>query len=132
MFLNVFIWLKYSKICNIVILLEIKITVFYFNIQLNTIYSCDQSWIFSIITPVFSVTWSFRNHNMLICCSRNISDYYQCWKQLLLNIFWKLWYIFSLLLWKKIKRTAFTWNIILCYCIKVLVLFMISIMYPWY
>ncbi len=27
-----------------------------------------QSWIFSIITPVFSVTWSFRNHsNMLIC-----------------------------------------------------------------
>ncbi len=33
-----------------------------------------QSWIFSIITPVFSVTWSFRNHsNMLILCSRNIS-----------------------------------------------------------
>jgi len=26
-----------------------------------------QSWIFSIITPVFRVTWSFRNHfNMLI------------------------------------------------------------------
>ncbi len=25
----------------------------------------------------------FRNHsNILICCSRNISDYYQCWKQL--------------------------------------------------
>ncbi len=24
----------------------------------------------------------FRNHsNMLTCCSRNISDYYQCWKQ---------------------------------------------------
>jgi len=21
-----------------------------------------QNWIFSIITPVFSVTWSFRNH----------------------------------------------------------------------
>ncbi len=29
------------------------------------------------------VTWFFRNHsNMLICCSRNISYYYQCWKQL--------------------------------------------------
>jgi len=28
---------------------------------------------------VFSVTWSFRNHsNMMICCSRNISYYYQC------------------------------------------------------
>ncbi len=37
----------------------------------------------------------FRNHNnMLICCSRNISDYYQCWKQLCCSIFlWKLWYI---------------------------------------
>ncbi len=29
-----------------------------------------QSWISGIITPVFSVTWSFRNHsNMMICCS---------------------------------------------------------------
>ncbi len=37
----------------------------------------------------------FRNHNnMLICCSRNISDYYQCWKQLCCTIFlWKPWYI---------------------------------------
>ncbi len=37
----------------------------------------------------------FRNHsNMLICCSRNISDYYQCWKQLCCPIFlWKRWYI---------------------------------------
>ncbi len=36
-----------------------------------------QSWIFSIITPVFSVTWSFRNHyNMMNCCSRNIYYYY--------------------------------------------------------
>ncbi len=39
----------------------------------------------------------FRNHsNILICCSRNISDYYQCWKQLCCFIFlWKLRYIFS-------------------------------------
>ncbi len=37
----------------------------------------------------------FRNHNnMMICCSRNISDYYQCWKQLCCTIFlWKPWYI---------------------------------------
>ncbi len=37
----------------------------------------------------------FRNHNnMLICCSRNISDYYQCWKQLCCTIFLlKLWCI---------------------------------------
>jgi len=32
-----------------------------------------QSWIFIILTPGFSVTWSCRNHsNMLICCLRNI------------------------------------------------------------
>ncbi len=36
-----------------------------------------QSWIFSIITPVFRVTWSFRNHsNIKLWCSRNI--YYYC------------------------------------------------------
>jgi len=30
-----------------------------------------------------NVTWSFRSHtNMLIWCSRNISCYFQCWKQL--------------------------------------------------
>jgi len=52
----------------------------------NFFYSCDQSWIFCIISPVFSVTWSFRNQsNMMICCSRNIY-YYQCWK-LLSHIF---------------------------------------------
>ncbi len=37
-----------------------------------------QSRIFSIITSVFSVIWSFRNHsNMLIWCSSNISCCYQ-------------------------------------------------------
>ncbi len=42
---------------------------------------------FSIIASVFSVTRSFRNHsNMLICCSRTISDY-QHWKQLYCLIF---------------------------------------------
>ncbi len=42
-----------------------------------------RSWIFSIISPVFKVTWSFRNHSdMLICCSGSISSYYQYWKQL--------------------------------------------------
>jgi len=54
------------------------VTVFYLNV-----FWMWSVWIFSIITPVFSVTRSFRNHyNMLICCSKNIS-YYKCWKQLL-------------------------------------------------
>jgi len=36
--------------------------------------------LFSIINPVFSVTWSFRNHsNMPIWCSRNIPYCSQCW-----------------------------------------------------
>jgi len=35
------------------------------------------------LITVFSVTQSFRNHsNMLICCSRNVSYYYPCFKQL--------------------------------------------------
>ncbi len=39
----------------------------------------------------------FRNHyNMLICCWRNISDYYQCWN----GIFWRTF-----------KRKTFIWNI---------------------
>jgi len=39
------------------------------NVLSNVIYFCDQSWIFSLIT--------FRNiSNMMIWCSRNISDYH--------------------------------------------------------
>ncbi len=100
---------KYSKNCEI--LLQFKITFFYFNILWNVIYSCDQSWIVSIITPVCSVTWSFRNHsNMLICCSRNITSHYQCWKQLCCFIF--LWIFFSgfFLMNRKLKGTAFIWK----------------------
>jgi len=41
--------------------------------------SMMQSWIFSIITPVFSVMWFY----MLIFCSRNIYHFYQCWKLLI-------------------------------------------------
>ncbi len=50
-----------------------------------------QSWIFSIIAPVFSITRSFRNHsNMLICYSKNIYCYYKYWKKLCCIIFlWK-------------------------------------------
>ncbi len=60
----------------------------------------------------------FRNHyNMLIYCSRNMSDYYQCWKQLCCFIFlWKLWYIFFFrVLWwtERSNRTAFIWMTIL-------------------
>jgi len=35
-----------------------------------------QSWIFSIITPVFRVTLSFRNHSNYLCiCDFNDSIY---------------------------------------------------------
>ncbi len=72
------------------------------------VYCYNIKWIFEYILKcnlflnflwckVFSVTWSFRNHsNMVICCSRNISYYYQLLKTVvLLHIFWKPWYIFS-------------------------------------
>ncbi len=36
------------------------------NIFKNTINYLMQSWIFSVITPGFSVTWSFRNHFLFI------------------------------------------------------------------
>jgi len=43
----------------------------------------DRFWTFFSESEL-SVTWSFRNnYNLMICCSRNICDYYhQCWKQL--------------------------------------------------
>jgi len=46
-----------------------------------------QGWIVSISTPVFSVTWSFRIHSILIWCSRNI---YVSWKHMcvFLLFFW--------------------------------------------
>ncbi len=51
-----------------------------------------QSWIFSIITPVFSVIWSFRNQsNMLIRCSR---------KHVLLSLILKTVVLLNILLWK--------------------------------
>jgi len=63
---------------------------------------------------VFSVTWSFRNHsNMMICCSRNISYYYQCWKELCCLIFFVKTVIFLYLMNIKLKRAAFIWNILL-------------------
>ncbi len=41
--------------------------VFYFNIYLNLIYSCNEKAKFSAtIFAVFSVMWFFRNHYMII------------------------------------------------------------------
>ncbi len=80
----------------------------------------------------------FRNHNnMLICCSRNISDYYQCWKQLCCTIFlWKPWYILFFRIHRWIESSkeqhlfeidiinVFTGiNLMRHWCIKVLISF---------
>jgi len=52
-------------------------------------------------TPAASVTWSFRNHsNILIWCSRNISYYYQGWKQLCCLILVKNAVNFFRILWQ--------------------------------
>ncbi len=58
---------------NIVKLLQFNITMFFIVlIFVMVIYSCDGKTEFSAsITPVFSVTWAFKNHsNILICWSR--------------------------------------------------------------
>jgi len=58
-----------------------KISVFPF----DNIWKCNlYPWFKAVfISPVFSVTWSFRNDD---CCSKNIYCYYQCWRFLLLNV----------------------------------------------
>ncbi len=43
-----------------------------------------QIWMFSIITPVFSVTWSFRNQSNIYC-----SFYYQYWNRDLFSVFFE-------------------------------------------
>jgi len=48
----------------------------YLYIIIHNVISVMQSWIFSIITPFFSVTWSFRKHSDMICSSKWMS-YYQ-------------------------------------------------------
>ncbi len=70
----IYLILNTTKAVYCEIFLQFKITDFYLRNR-NVIYSCDQRWIFIIITPVF-VTWSFRNHShMLISCSRNLFTY---------------------------------------------------------
>ncbi len=61
------------------------------NICWNIIYFCDAQLYFQHHYSSLQCHMIFRNHsNMLIFFSRNISDYYQCWKQLCCTIFlWK-------------------------------------------
>ncbi len=65
------------------------------NICSNVIYFCDAQLYFQHHYCSLQCHMIFRNHNnILIYCSINISDYYQCWKQSCCSIFlWKLWYI---------------------------------------
>ncbi len=61
----------------------------------------------------------FRNQsNMLIFCSRNISDYYQCWK---LNILVDTFSIQDSLMNRKFKRAPFVLIYIFCNNIKVII-----------
>ncbi len=68
-----------------------------------------QSWIFSIITPVFSVTWSFRNHSnmlkkhfLLLSMRKTV---------VLIHIYVEIVMLFfSILWWTKFKITVLIWN----------------------
>ncbi len=94
---------KKVKYCEI--LFQFKINCFLFEYILKCNLFVMKSWFFFyIITPVFSVTWSFINYSdTLIYCSRNISDYYDYVENRLCGlIFWgnndnilrKQWYIY--------------------------------------
>ncbi len=86
----------------------------------------------SLLQPHYSVTWSFRNYsNMLICCSINISDSYQCWKQLCCFIFlWKVGYILCFGTDESSKEHLFEMEI-LCNIINALLSLLINLMHPW-
>ncbi len=86
------------------------------NNTVNFLIYILQSWIFSIITSVYNVTWSLRNnYNILNWCLRNISYYYQCWnKFLLINIFVKTMIHFYLLCIKSSKEKH--WSEIEIFC----------------
>ncbi len=73
-------------------------------------HCCDQSWIFSSIAPVFSVTWSFRKSSDLLLKKPFFNYYYyQYLKQL--RIFfqdslinrkfkdWMVWHIMASVTW---------------------------------
>ncbi len=72
--------------------------------QCNLVLWCKAKF-FSIITPVLSVTWSFRNHShVLNRCSRNISSSHQCLTPFIFLIhvfffFWWPWNFFFRILW---------------------------------
>ncbi len=63
------------------------------------------------LNRIFVIQWS--NHsNILMFCSRNISDYYQCWKQSCCTIFLLHFIFHDSLMNRKFKRTAFICTII--------------------
>ncbi len=94
-----------------------KINVFF---QFNSFISwLWQSWIFSIITPVFSVTWSFRNHSdtLIWCLGKNIIYILIISKSMLktaalLNMYCDLFFQ-DYLMNQIFKRTAFFCNFII-------------------
>ncbi len=65
------LFVQYKTKYNSEIILQFKITVSYINIYYNVIYSCDgKAEISAAITPVLSITWSFRiQFNMMIWCN---------------------------------------------------------------
>ncbi len=77
----------------------------------NVIYSCDQSWIFSIITPVISVTWS--SEIILICWLAVQEAFLIVKKSCAASYFLEtaIHFIFQeSLLNRKFKRIAFIWK----------------------
>jgi len=94
-----------------------------FNLQNNYLIYSKVSFIpeLIIITPVFSVTWSSRNHsNMRIWWSTHSYDYHYCWKQFIFLCKPSYILFLRILWWKESSmETEFVWNRIFCNIINV-------------
>ncbi len=90
------------RACIYLIKIQRKLVILWNIITYFHLFLWWQSWIFCIITSVFSLTRSFRNHyNMQIWSSRNIFYYYQWWIQCYLIFFMEaMMHFFTILSWK--------------------------------
>ncbi len=115
-------------------IISISNKCFYCNIFVNVIYSCDAALNIQHHSSSLQCHMIFRNHsNILIYCSRHISDYYQCYYQNSFCFFiflWKLWCIFQDSLTNRTFKKCFKLEI-LCNIINVFaVIFFINLMHP--
>ncbi len=107
------IYLVRNTVQTVILWNNIIILNNYILIYFNVIYSCDCKAEFSAaITPVFSVTWSFRNHSdRLICCLINIEYSCACLISFVETLIWFLNERHLIrIFWNNVKVFTFTFD----------------------